>query len=512
MIKEVKSVDISYINSLLHAKKDKKDDCEWDPEKHDGEACPHHQSGEANFKHEQPKKKAKTKEQLEKEAFDKMNEETKKVNQVNANIKAKQEYAKLTTPQSDVGKGITKTGEAVSTLGKQVGDAPFAKSGHKEYAKYEDLNDEELRRKINRLKNEREYSDLKGDTKYIKSGKDKAREILQTAGALLGIVGTVVTIIATVKGLRKPRNDVAQSEDLDSENSLYLEHYGTKGMKWGVRNEKEYEPKSRNSNNDANEEEQKNKIKKVAIVSTLAAGSAALLAMGIAIKRRNSTIKNQNNLLEKSSSALKRQHEEYNKTADELLKMERSRNYYKSRAASIRVKGSGIKGANFNIGSITALTQINHSDSNDSLMHYGVKGMKWGVRNEQDYDGYPSNYRKPNFELSKHELKVRDREAKKEWLREEEMAKRKEYRKERTMAEGSLAIKKTLRLFGSLALGPLAKPLMGNNAMSPKEIFKAIKSGSRLNTSRHDARQYEKEVQKEMNLDKYKNYNKKRKL
>lgn len=347
MIKEVKSVDISYINSLLHggpgSGRYKKGTSGYDG---DGD-------GIIDDKHNQPKVK-----KDKKKALEDLNEETKKVNQINANIKAKQEYARLTTPQSDAGKSITKTGEAVATLGKQVGEAPFGESGHKEYAKYENLNDEELRRKINRLKNEREYSDLTGDTKYIKSGKDKTREILQTVGAVLGIVGTAVTIISTVRGMKKTK--VQQSEDLDSE---------------------------------------------------------------------------------------------------------------------------------------------------DSLMHHGIKGMNWGVRNEQEYEPHPSNYSKPTFELTKHEIKVRNREAKKEWLRNEEMEKRRQYQKERTTAEGSLAVKKTLRLFGSLALGPLAKPLMGNNAMSPKEILKTIKSGSRFNTSISDARRYEKEVTNEMNLNKYKDYN-----
>lgn len=326
MIKEVKSVDISYINSLLHGGKGSgrwpKGSSGWDG---DGD-------GIVDDKHNQAKAK-----EAEKKALEDINEETKKVNQINANIKAKQEYARLTTPQSDAGKSITKTGEAVATLGKQVGEAPFGESGHKEYAKYENLNDEELRRKINRLKSEREYSDLTGDTKYVKTGKDKAREILQTLGAVLGIVGTGVTIIATIKNIRGQK--VQQSEDLGIDS---LMHYGVKGMKWGTRKEpeetsttKKVKKQKEYSDEKSEEERQKEKRRKIAIAATVALGATALIAIGI---KKNSVINDQQNKIIAANS----EKEALIKTVESK---EKSLNWYKTRYTNMKMNSPKTKQA-----------------------------------------------------------------------------------------------------------------------------------------------------------------------
>ena len=64
------------------------------------------------------------------------------------------------------------------------------------------LNKRELQEKINRLNLERAYGDLSGDTKYVKTGKEKAREILQTAGAALAIASTAVAIYAQLNGFK----------------------------------------------------------------------------------------------------------------------------------------------------------------------------------------------------------------------------------------------------------------------------------------------------------------------
>lgn len=61
--------------------------------------------------------------------------------------------------------------------------------------KYPELSDAELQKRVNRLNLEQRYSDLSGDTKYVKSGGEKAREILQTIGALTAIALTIKNII-----------------------------------------------------------------------------------------------------------------------------------------------------------------------------------------------------------------------------------------------------------------------------------------------------------------------------
>lgn len=65
---------------------------------------------------------------------------------------------------------------------------------------YDDLSDEELRKRVNRLNMERSYSQLVGDEKVIKSGKTKAREALQTIGSIVGIVGGAALVYKTIRG------------------------------------------------------------------------------------------------------------------------------------------------------------------------------------------------------------------------------------------------------------------------------------------------------------------------
>lgn len=59
---------------------------------------------------------------------------------------------------------------------------------------YSGLSDQELQRRVNRLNLERAYGDLSGETKYVKTGREKTREILQTTGAVLAIAATAVGI------------------------------------------------------------------------------------------------------------------------------------------------------------------------------------------------------------------------------------------------------------------------------------------------------------------------------
>ena len=72
------------------------------------------------------------------------------------------------------------------------------KVNKKDYSK---MTDEELRKKVNRLSLERQYGDLTGDNKYVMTGKEKTREVLQTIGAALGIGVSAVTIALAVRNL-----------------------------------------------------------------------------------------------------------------------------------------------------------------------------------------------------------------------------------------------------------------------------------------------------------------------
>lgn len=69
---------------------------------------------------------------------------------------------------------------------------------------YTKMDDQELQNRINRLSKEHQYSDLVGDTRYVKSGADRAREVLQTIGATLGVAVAGLTIYNLAKGNKQP--------------------------------------------------------------------------------------------------------------------------------------------------------------------------------------------------------------------------------------------------------------------------------------------------------------------
>ena len=88
---------------------------------------------------------------------------------------------------------------AVSTAASIINTQRGSKAIRKDYS---NLSDKELQEKINRLNLERAYGDLSGDTKYVKTGKEKVREILQTAGATLAIASTAIAIYAQLHGFK----------------------------------------------------------------------------------------------------------------------------------------------------------------------------------------------------------------------------------------------------------------------------------------------------------------------
>lgn len=68
---------------------------------------------------------------------------------------------------------------------------------------YSHMSDDDLRKKINRLQLEESYGRLTGETKYVKSGSEKAREILQTAGAVIAIGATAAGLASTIIDVRR---------------------------------------------------------------------------------------------------------------------------------------------------------------------------------------------------------------------------------------------------------------------------------------------------------------------
>lgn len=98
-------------------------------------------------------------------------------------------------------------------LVKNVENIIPREQGTRIYSSHPELTDNELRNKINRLKTEHEYSDLVGETKYIKSGSEKAREIIQTVGSSIAIVGSAAMVAATIHEMINRNKGIPNDKD-----------------------------------------------------------------------------------------------------------------------------------------------------------------------------------------------------------------------------------------------------------------------------------------------------------
>lgn len=100
--------------------------------------------------------------------------------------------------KSEVASTITKEARNVALSAQTfTTDARGTKAIRKNYS---DLSNEELQKRVNRLNLERTYGDLTGETKYVKTGKEQAREWLQTIGATLAVVGSAIGIYRAIFG------------------------------------------------------------------------------------------------------------------------------------------------------------------------------------------------------------------------------------------------------------------------------------------------------------------------
>ena len=104
--------------------------------------------------------------------------------------------AKETSALEEATRGASSAAStAASIINTQRGSQAIRKD-------YSNLSNEELQKRVNRLNLERAYGDLSGDTKYVKTGKEKVREILQTVGATLAIASTAIAIYGQLHGFK----------------------------------------------------------------------------------------------------------------------------------------------------------------------------------------------------------------------------------------------------------------------------------------------------------------------
>lgn len=138
---------------------------------------------------------------ISKEEYEAIAEENKQMAAVLANRKMKKELNPPPPETPPLGPAVAEASsnifKGIQTISKEASNIPTEK-GTTTYGKYPDMTDKELNDTINRIQLERRYSDLKGDTKYTKSGSEKTREMLQTIGAVAGVAGSVMSVLATI--------------------------------------------------------------------------------------------------------------------------------------------------------------------------------------------------------------------------------------------------------------------------------------------------------------------------
>lgn len=123
------------------------------------------------------------------------------VSDMKPNSKSDKLYKQDIKDFSQAQKDILQSGKDTTTI---LAERMTPRQGSKKVNKkdYSKLSDEELRKRVNRLSLERQYGDLTGDNKYVMTGREKTREVLQTIGSILGIGISAITLAGAIKTLK----------------------------------------------------------------------------------------------------------------------------------------------------------------------------------------------------------------------------------------------------------------------------------------------------------------------
>ena len=289
-----------------------------------------------------------------------------------------------------------------SRMAKDIADALPKGNGKVIKKDYSNLSDQELRDRINRLQLEDSYGRLSGDTKYVKSGSEKTREILQTVGSVLAIAGSAAGLAYTIRKMREGSNtNTAKHSDILDVGD-FLAHHGIKGQKWGVR-------RFQNPDGSLTEEGKKRYNEDAQKLTDMSTSYAELVDLTRKYNLFNSHKNNTEILMTKEDTQLwknayqsfldlKKKYDKYNistktKTLEDGTDYIVSSIYDKKLGGTVEYyeplfydsNGKKYDEKNRLYKSTKSYNQqIKHSDE---LMHYGIQGQKWGLRRYQNDDG-----------------------------------------------------------------------------------------------------------------------------
>jgi hypothetical protein len=101
----------------------------------------------------------------------------------------------------DTSRLVNETKNATGALKNAHNNLEATKQDSKLSKQVSQMSDQELRQAINRLQMEQQYKNL--NTKYKRTGYDKAMEVLSVTGSVVGIAAAGASIVSTVNTLRK---------------------------------------------------------------------------------------------------------------------------------------------------------------------------------------------------------------------------------------------------------------------------------------------------------------------
>ena len=123
-------------------------------------------------------------------------------------------------------------GQYSDTIAKASTKGELEKATSDAYRKAQEMDDETLEKVFKRMQLERQYDELVNPPKP--STYERGREIMQTAGTVLSIALTAVSIYSILRGKGDKDKDKAKQSAMD-DGGEFLSHYRTKGSKNGVR-------------------------------------------------------------------------------------------------------------------------------------------------------------------------------------------------------------------------------------------------------------------------------------